>query len=123
MQQKADYIFKNAIVLTMDQDYTFYEPGGVAIKDDTILAVGPEADIVIEVGVKTQRQILRFAALDIAVTQIQAAVAQGKFPGTEITFRLDAVEAAFRAAVGPGFPRQHPAAVDVPAAKFEFGGH
>jgi 5-methylthioadenosine/S-adenosylhomocysteine deaminase len=38
--EKADTILTNAIVLTMDADYHIFEPGAVAIKDDSILAVG-----------------------------------------------------------------------------------
>ncbi len=41
----ADLIFKNAIVLTMDEDFHIYTPGAVAVKEDIILAVGPEAEV------------------------------------------------------------------------------
>jgi 5-methylthioadenosine/S-adenosylhomocysteine deaminase len=43
--EKADLIFKNAIVLTMDEEFHIYNPGAVAVKGDIILAVGPEVDI------------------------------------------------------------------------------
>jgi len=43
--QKADYIFMNALVLTMDEELTQYDPGAVAVKDDSILAVGFEDEI------------------------------------------------------------------------------
>ena len=43
--QKADYIFMNALVLTMDEELTQYDPGAVAVKDDSILAVGFEEEI------------------------------------------------------------------------------
>jgi 5-methylthioadenosine/S-adenosylhomocysteine deaminase len=45
MTLKADYILKNAIILTMDADLTIYEPGAIAIQADQILATGFEADI------------------------------------------------------------------------------
>jgi len=38
----VDTILYNAIVLTMDDDFRIFEPGAVAIKEDTILAVGKE---------------------------------------------------------------------------------
>ncbi|MDH5607423.1 MAG: amidohydrolase, partial [Anaerolineae bacterium] len=46
MSNTADLILKNAIVLTMDEDFHQYEPGAVAVKGDSILAAGPEAEIV-----------------------------------------------------------------------------
>jgi 5-methylthioadenosine/S-adenosylhomocysteine deaminase len=45
MPKKADFLFTNAIVLTMDEDFNQYEPGSVAVKGDSILAAGPEAEI------------------------------------------------------------------------------
>lgn len=45
MSQPVDLILKNAIVLTMDEKLTQFEPGAVAIKGDTIVAVGNEGDI------------------------------------------------------------------------------
>ncbi len=45
MTQKADTLFTNAIVLTMDGKLNQYDPGAVAVKDDSIIAVGPESDI------------------------------------------------------------------------------
>lgn len=41
----VDTILHNAIVLTMDKDYRIFEPGAVAIKDNLIVAVGPEQEI------------------------------------------------------------------------------
>ncbi len=41
----TDTLFKNAIVLTMDPDYTIYEPGAVAVIEDKIVEVGPEAEL------------------------------------------------------------------------------
>lgn len=43
--QKADILFKNAIVLTMDEGLHKYEPGALAVSGDSILAVGPEKDL------------------------------------------------------------------------------
>lgn len=45
MTQKADILFTNAIVLTMDEKMNQYDPGAVAVRGDSILAVGPEAEI------------------------------------------------------------------------------
>jgi 5-methylthioadenosine/S-adenosylhomocysteine deaminase len=45
MKHKADIILSNAILLTMDEELSIYEPGAIAIQGDQILAVGTEADI------------------------------------------------------------------------------
>jgi len=45
MTQKADTLFTNAIVLTMDGKLNQYDPGAVVVKGDSIIAVGPEAEI------------------------------------------------------------------------------
>jgi len=45
MTQPADIILSNALVLTMDQNFTQYFPGAVAVKGDAILAVGYEEEI------------------------------------------------------------------------------
>jgi 5-methylthioadenosine/S-adenosylhomocysteine deaminase len=45
MKLKADIIIHNAILLTMDENMTIYEPGAIAIQGDKILAVGFEADL------------------------------------------------------------------------------
>ena len=42
---KADTLFTNALVLTMDESLTQYESGAVAVQGDSILAVGKEADL------------------------------------------------------------------------------
>ena len=42
---KVDLILKNAIVLTVDEEYKIYEPGAVAVTDNTISAVGEEKTI------------------------------------------------------------------------------
>jgi 5-methylthioadenosine/S-adenosylhomocysteine deaminase len=45
MTQKVDKLFTNAVVLTMDGKLNQYDPGAVAIQGDSILAVGPEAEL------------------------------------------------------------------------------
>ena len=45
MTKSADLLLINAIVLTMDEEMHQYEPGAVAIRGDSVLAVGPEAEI------------------------------------------------------------------------------
>ena len=45
MTQIADILLTNAHVLTMDNDLTQYHPGAVAIKNDSILAVGAETEL------------------------------------------------------------------------------
>lgn len=46
MTKTADFILTNAIVLSMDEDLNQFEPGAVAISGDSILAIGPEHEIV-----------------------------------------------------------------------------
>jgi 5-methylthioadenosine/S-adenosylhomocysteine deaminase len=43
--KQADMIFKNAIVLTMDEAYRIYNPGAVIVKGDSILDVGNQDEI------------------------------------------------------------------------------
>ncbi len=45
MTKTADLLLTNAIVLTMDENLTSYEPGAVAIRGDSILKAGAEADL------------------------------------------------------------------------------
>ncbi|MEW6030055.1 MAG: amidohydrolase family protein [Chloroflexota bacterium] len=45
MTQSVDVLFVNALVLTMDEKLTQHAPGAVAVKADSILAVGPEDEI------------------------------------------------------------------------------
>ncbi|HSO12532.1 MAG TPA: amidohydrolase, partial [Anaerolineales bacterium] len=45
MPQQADTLFLNAHILTMDTNLTQYVPGALAVKDDSIVAVGPEDEI------------------------------------------------------------------------------
>src|ERR1051325_3581627 len=42
MTQQVDTLFTNALVLTMDENFTQYHPGAVAVKEDKIIAVGFE---------------------------------------------------------------------------------
>lgn len=52
MTQKVDTLFINAIVLTMDEKLTQYDPGAVAVKGDSIVVVGPEAELKKEYSAK-----------------------------------------------------------------------
>src|SRR3990172_5576919 len=45
MTQKVDTLLINAIVLTMDGKMNQYDRGAVAVKGDTLVAVGPEDEI------------------------------------------------------------------------------
>jgi 5-methylthioadenosine/S-adenosylhomocysteine deaminase len=45
MTQTVDTLIINAIVLTMDRNLNQYDPGAVAVKGDSIVAVGKEAEI------------------------------------------------------------------------------
>jgi 5-methylthioadenosine/S-adenosylhomocysteine deaminase len=45
MTQPIDTLFTNAIVLTMDEKLTQYDPGAVAVNGDSIVAVGFETDL------------------------------------------------------------------------------
>ena len=45
MTRQIDTLFINAIVLTMDEKLTHYDPGAVAVKGDSIVAVGREAEL------------------------------------------------------------------------------
>ena len=45
MTQNVDTLFINAIVLTMDEKLSQYDPGAVAVQGDSIVAVGYEADL------------------------------------------------------------------------------
>src|SRR5947209_16595877 len=44
MRAPCDLLLTNATVLTMDQKFTMYQAGRVAIAGDSIVAVGPDAD-------------------------------------------------------------------------------
>jgi 5-methylthioadenosine/S-adenosylhomocysteine deaminase len=45
MNETADLLLVNAILLTMDDQMTVYEPGAVAIRGDSILAVGKQSEL------------------------------------------------------------------------------
>jgi 5-methylthioadenosine/S-adenosylhomocysteine deaminase len=45
MPNKVDTLLINAIVLTMNEEFNQYEPGAVAVKGDSIVAVGPEDEL------------------------------------------------------------------------------
>jgi 5-methylthioadenosine/S-adenosylhomocysteine deaminase len=45
MTREADILLTNAIILTMDEGFNQYEPGAIAVLEDSILAVGPEQEI------------------------------------------------------------------------------
>ena len=47
MKKEIDLLLKNAIVLTMDENFTQYDKGAVAIQGDSVLAVGYEAELVV----------------------------------------------------------------------------
>ena len=46
MTKTADLILTNAILLTMDESYQIFEPGGIAIKNGSILAVGEATEVI-----------------------------------------------------------------------------
>ena len=46
MTEKADILFINAFVLTMDETLSQYPQGAVAVRGDQVLAVGPQADLI-----------------------------------------------------------------------------
>ncbi|MGE5251979.1 MAG: amidohydrolase, partial [Bacteroidota bacterium] len=48
MTLRADVLFSNALVLTMDGNLTQYHPGALAVRGDSVLAVGPEEEILRE---------------------------------------------------------------------------
>ncbi|HMZ06287.1 MAG TPA: amidohydrolase family protein [Anaerolineales bacterium] len=52
MTQNIDTLFTNAIVLTMDEKLTQYDPGALAVNGDSIVAVGFEADLKKEYSAK-----------------------------------------------------------------------
>ena len=45
MTQTIDTLLTNALVLTMDEKLTQYDPGAVAVRGNSIVAVGPEAEL------------------------------------------------------------------------------
>ncbi|MDP3184688.1 MAG: amidohydrolase, partial [Anaerolineales bacterium] len=45
MTKTVDFLFTNALVLTMDEELHQYEPGAVAVTGDSIVAIGPQAEM------------------------------------------------------------------------------
>jgi 5-methylthioadenosine/S-adenosylhomocysteine deaminase len=45
MTDNIDILLTNAIVLTMDEEFTQYDPGAIAIDSDSIIAVGTDTEI------------------------------------------------------------------------------
>ena len=43
--EQVDLLLTNALVLTMDEELHQFEPGAVAVTGDSIVAIGPEAEI------------------------------------------------------------------------------
>ena len=52
MSNNCDYLLTNALVLTMDEEFTQYTPGAIAVQGDSILAVGPADEIAKEYTAK-----------------------------------------------------------------------
>ena len=52
MSKTVDTILTNALVLTMDQEFTQYPSGAIAVQGDSILAVGPADEIAKEYSAK-----------------------------------------------------------------------
>ena len=48
MTRNVDCLFVNAHVLTMDDKLNQYNPGAVAISGDSVVAVGPEIEMIEE---------------------------------------------------------------------------
>jgi 5-methylthioadenosine/S-adenosylhomocysteine deaminase len=44
-KMNIDYLFTNALVLTMDEQFHQFEPGAVAVQGDSIVQVGLETDL------------------------------------------------------------------------------
>jgi 5-methylthioadenosine/S-adenosylhomocysteine deaminase len=57
MTQQVDTLFINAHVLTMDENFSQYLPGAVAVNGDSIVAVGPEEEIKKEYAARAQETI------------------------------------------------------------------
>jgi 5-methylthioadenosine/S-adenosylhomocysteine deaminase len=57
MTQEVNTLFTNALVLTMDENFTQYFPGAVAVKEDKIIAVGNEGDLKKEYATRARETI------------------------------------------------------------------
>jgi 5-methylthioadenosine/S-adenosylhomocysteine deaminase len=45
MSDSADLLLTNGLVLTMDESFSQFEPGAVAVRGDSIVAVGPADEL------------------------------------------------------------------------------
>ena len=54
MTQQVDTLFINALVLTMDENFSQYHHGAVAVQGDGIVAVGPEEELKQEYAARAQ---------------------------------------------------------------------
>jgi 5-methylthioadenosine/S-adenosylhomocysteine deaminase len=54
---QVDTLFINALVLTMDENFSQYLPGAVAIKEDRIIAVGHEEELKKEFATRAQETV------------------------------------------------------------------
>ena len=52
-KDSADLLVVNARVVTMDERFSLYDPGALAVKNGKILAVGPSADLAKRYAAKT----------------------------------------------------------------------
>ncbi|HET6823017.1 MAG TPA: amidohydrolase family protein [Anaerolineales bacterium] len=57
MTQQVDTLFINALVLTMDENFSQYLPGAVVVQGDSIVAVGNEEEIKQEYAARAQETI------------------------------------------------------------------
>jgi 5-methylthioadenosine/S-adenosylhomocysteine deaminase len=57
MTQQVDTLFINALVLTMDESFTQYQRGAVAVKGDSIIAAGQEEELKKEYATVAQETI------------------------------------------------------------------
>jgi 5-methylthioadenosine/S-adenosylhomocysteine deaminase len=57
MTLNVDTLFTNAFVLTIDKDFSQHSPGAVAVRGDSIVAVGPEDEIKGEYAARAQEII------------------------------------------------------------------
>jgi 5-methylthioadenosine/S-adenosylhomocysteine deaminase len=57
MTQPVDTLFINALVLTMDENFTQYLPGAVAVQGDSIVAVGHEEELKKNYATRAQKTI------------------------------------------------------------------
>src|SRR5947209_3962569 len=53
-KDSADLLVVNARLVTMDEKFSLYDPGALAVKNGKILAVGPSADLAKRYAAKTR---------------------------------------------------------------------